>query len=361
MVEQDVLRGVNLVGMEGGYGEDNAGTTWDRAVGPRADKDYPVHSPELIDYFRSKNVAVIRLLFSWERVQSELFGPVPAVGAGYAAYCENLTQVVTYATSLGITVIVEPWQADAEGGAGGARWRGELVGSAGVDLSALADLWTKLATVFRDNGLVEYGLVNEPNGMSTMTWWTIAQGCVDSIRAAGATTRIHVPGNGWSAAGSWTQDWYDTAVPPRSNAYGWLNANGVGSPLSDPLGLCVAEVHVYLDDDAGGRTTGIVSPTIARDRVAVTVAEAAAHGYRIFVAEIGCWAGNPLAAPAWADFVAYVAEQASACAGYAWWAAGSPGWWDDVAANDGGHFSVTPRSAGPMDTVNMLLIENAFR
>lgn len=130
MVEQDVLRGVNLVGMEGGYGEDNAGTTWDRAVGPRADKDYPVHSPELIDYFRSKNVAVIRLLFSWERVQSELFGPVPAVGAGYAAYCENLTQVVTYATSLGITVIVEPWQADAEGGAGGARWRGELVGSA---------------------------------------------------------------------------------------------------------------------------------------------------------------------------------------------------------------------------------------
>jgi hypothetical protein len=29
-------------------------------------------------------------------------------------------------------------------------------------------------------------------------------------------------------------------------------------------------------------------------------------------------------------------------AGWTWWAAGEPGWWDDVGANDGGHYSVTP-------------------
>jgi hypothetical protein len=32
--------------------------------------------------------------------------------------------------------------------------------------------------------------------------------------------------------------------------------------------------------------------------------EAAAHGYRLFVGEIGCYAANPLAPAAWADFVA---------------------------------------------------------
>ena len=93
------MRGINLVGMEGPYsGSGVAGSHGAAQLGPRAGTDYPVHSPALIDYYRSKNVRVIRLLFSWERLQSRLWGPVPAVGTGYAAYAANLAAVVEYAT-----------------------------------------------------------------------------------------------------------------------------------------------------------------------------------------------------------------------------------------------------------------------
>src|SRR6266545_1782513 len=151
-------------------------------------------------------------------MQSAPWGPVPAAGAGYAAYFDNFKRVVDYATSLGIIVIIEPWQANSSGGTGGARWRGQLVGSARVDRYAFADFWSKLATIFKGNKRVEYGLVNEPNHMPTISWWTTAQKCIDSIRAAGATTKIYIPGNGYSAAGSWTQNWYDTKRTKRSNA-----------------------------------------------------------------------------------------------------------------------------------------------
>jgi endoglucanase len=349
--------------MEGGYGGRVARSNWDRASGPVADTDYPVHSAKLIDYFKTKRIRLIRLLFSWERMQSALWGPVPAAGAGYAAYFDNFKRVVDYATRLGIVVIIEPWQANSSGGAGGARWRGQLIGSVNVDLKAFADFWSKLATLFKGNRRVEYGLVNEPNHMSTMSWWKIAQKCIDAIRAAGATTKIYVPGNGYSSAGSWTQNWYDTARVKRSNAYGWLNANGVGSPLFDPLKKSIAEVHVYLDPDAGGGTTEIVSASIARERIAVALNEASARGYKIFVGEIGCYAGNAIAPAAWADFMAYAKAKARVLTGFAWWAAGTPGWWDDVAANDGGHFSITPTNAGAVysgDTINMNMIENDF-
>src|SRR5258708_6528108 len=114
------MKGINLVGLEGGYGGGVAGSGWNRATGPVEGTDYPVHSTKLIDYFLKKNVGVIRLLFTWERLQSALWGPVPSAGAGYAAYFSNFKRVVDYATGQGIVVIIEPWQGNSSGGTGGA-------------------------------------------------------------------------------------------------------------------------------------------------------------------------------------------------------------------------------------------------
>ena len=138
--------------------------------------------------------------------------------------------------------------------------------------------------------------------------------------------------------------------------------NDAGSPLYDPLDKSIAEVHLYLDADASGSTTGIVSTSIVRQRLAVALDEAAAYGYQIFVGEIGLYAGNPIASAAWADFIAYVTAKASVCTGFTWWAAGAPGWWDDVDAHNGGHFSITPTDGTVYtgDTINMQMIENDF-
>lgn len=342
--------GANLVGMEGGF-------AFDAGYGPVAGQDYPVLSTRLVDYLRSKGFTILRLLFSWERMSPTLGGTIPAAGAGYRTYLGYYKQVVDYATSLGLHVIVEPWQVSADGGAGGASFRGRPLSTA-ADAAAFASAWGRMATIFAGNPRVHYGLVNEPNSMSTMTWFAMAQKAIDAIRAAGAKTPIHVPGNGWTGAGSWTDAWYDTAQPQRSNAYGWLNANGPGQRLRDPLSNLLAEVHLYADQDAGGVSTQIASPTILADRLRVAVTAARAGGYRIFVGEVGLYAGAPNALAAWRSLRALIDSSGDVVAGFCWWAAGDPEWWQDPAADGGGHFSVSPTSPATFmgDTVNMWML-----
>ena len=356
------VHGVNLVGME------MAWTGYDRATGPVAGTNYPEFDPRLIDYLASRHVSVLMFLFSWEGMQSQLFGPIPAASTGnYRAYFDNYRRIVDYATGKGIRVVIAPWQANADSGIGGAMWRGDLVGSAPVPVSAFADFWSKMASAFKGNPAVWFRLIAEPHDMSTMQWWTAAQAAVNAIRNAGATQVILVPGTNYSAASTWTDNWYDTAAVQRSNAYGWLNANGPGQPLRDSLNNTVVEVHTYLDTDEGGVSAEITSVTAARQHLAVVATEARARGYRLFVGEIGMYAGQTTndghaASAAWADFASYARANQDLITGWTWWAAGEPGWWDDVAANGGGHYSVTPTDGNTYtgDTVNMTMIMGDF-
>lgn len=347
------LRGTNLVGMEGGYG-------FSQSDGPVADKDYAVHSNQVVDYLTTKKVGVLRFLFSWERMQSQLGGPVPAAASGnYKTYFDNYKRIVDYATSKGMTVVMTPWQAGSSG-AGGARWRGNLVGASTVTSEHFADFWAKMAALYKDNARVAIGLVNEPNSMSTMSWFATAQAAITAIRTAGFNGRIFVPGNGWTGAGSWTSDSVDSASPKRSNAYGWLNARGPGQPLLDPLGKSIVEIHSYADPDASGGSTDVTSTSTSRARVKVTVDWAKANGLKVWIGEIGMYADAKNAAANWSDFVSYANSSKDTVLGFAWWACGKPGWWNDVAANGGGHFSITPTNDYTSDTVNMKMVESAF-
>jgi endoglucanase len=217
-----------------------------------------------------------------------------------------------------------------------------------------------MAATYASNPRTWIGLVNEPNSMSTMTWFSAAQVAITAIRGAGFGGDILVPGNGWTGAGDWTSAGVDAASPQRSNAYGWLNARGPGLPLLDPLGKLVVGVHTYADADAGGATTGVVSGTITRDRVKVTVDWARANGLKAFIGEIGMYAGAANATANWASFVSYLDANADTLTGFAWWGCGKPGWWDDVAASGGGHFSITPTGNYTTDTVNMAMIKSAL-
>ncbi len=375
--------------MEMGYEGPNL--PFSEATGPVAGTDYPdyVTHPEYytrnIDYFATKKIAVFRLLFSWEGMQSSLMGTIPAATTGnYKTYFDTYKAIVAYATGKGIRVVVEPWEyggtqdgssCNSAGCDTGALYRGQLVGSAAVPTAAFADMWSKMATVFKDNALVSYGLINEPNFMSGATWWSAAQAAVTAIRQTGSTQRIFVPGLGYTGASNWTSTscyGCDTDKTPISNAYGWLNANGKGEPLSDPLSNIAVEVHTYVDSDESGSSTDITSVTAARTQLAVTVNEARAHGYQVYLGEIGFDAdvmtddkpAQPASA-AWADFINYVNANSDTLIGYTWWAAGYPAWWNDPGANGGGHFSISPTSypasgAWSGDTDNMKMIGSAF-
>jgi endoglucanase len=340
--------------MEGDY-------SFNQATGPVPDQDYSVHSNQIVDYLASKHVNVLRFLFSWERMQSTLGGPIPAATSGnYLSYYNDYKRIVDYATSKGMTVIMEPWQASASGGVGGPSWRGSVVGGGTVTNAHFADFWSKMATAYAGNSNVAIGLVNEPNGIDTMKWFATVQAAVTAIRNTGFRGMIHVPGNGWTAAGNWNDTWYDSGSPQRSNAYGWLNANGPGQPLSDPLSNLVVSVHTYADADASGSSATVVSGTISATNMAGVTQWARANGLKVMVGEIGMYASAANASQNWSNFVSFLDSNADATMGFAWWGCGKPGWWDDVAANGGGHFSITPTNNYTTDTVNMTMIQSSL-
>src|SRR5712664_2598568 len=87
------LRGVNLTGAEWAY---TPGQT------PIDTQNYQWVSHQDIDYLASKGAAFARLIFSWEILQ-------PALNGDFAvAYDTTMRDRVSYATSRGMTVMIEP-------------------------------------------------------------------------------------------------------------------------------------------------------------------------------------------------------------------------------------------------------------
>ena len=70
----------------------------------------------------------------------------------------------------------------------------------------LADLWKRIAEIYKSNDKVWFGLMNEPHDVSPQDWFAMAQASINAIRATGATNLITVPGSCWT--GAWRYDLY---------------------------------------------------------------------------------------------------------------------------------------------------------
>jgi endoglucanase len=296
------LRGVNLTG---------AGWAYDSDVTPVSGSNYQWVSHQDIDYLALKGVAFARLLFSWEILQPTLNGELDAT------YEATMRDRVRHATGKGMHVMIEPHGGDFPKFA---RYKGDPVGSAALPNSAFADLWARLAQLHKGNTQVIFGLMNEPNAISTVQWFAAAQAAIDAIRATGATNLIMVPGNGFSQPGTWNRTYYDSAVPRVSNAAAW-------TALRDPLDNIVVSVHTYFDSDGGGNGIDIVHPHIMEQRLQPVVDWARARGLKVHLSEFGAASTNPGAQAAVANAIAYMDANADVIIGWAWWAYGPPAWW----------------------------------
>src|SRR5262245_20112708 len=129
------LLGVNLAGAEFGNGDAQNGHEDPNTVPGVFGKDYTYPTHAEIDYYASKGPEVIRRPLLWERLQVTKRGPLDAAELG------RLDDVVNYATSKGLKVIIDPHNY----GYG----FNTLVGSADTPNSYFADLWSKLASHYR--------------------------------------------------------------------------------------------------------------------------------------------------------------------------------------------------------------------
>jgi endoglucanase len=235
--------GVNLAGAD--FGDSHLPGTY----GQNADYVYP-NSAE-IDYFVGKGLNTFRLPFRWERLQPTLNEAFDPTEFG------RLNAVVTAATNAGAYVVLDPhnYARYFPNPVGNNSSAGNIIGSVQVPDSGFGNFWAQLATSYKGNSHVIFDLMNEPNTMPTEQWTAGANNAIQSIRETGATNLILVPGNAWTGAHSWTENWYGTP-----NATEMLK-------IVDSANNFAFDVHQYLDSDYSGTTANIVSATVGRDQL----------------------------------------------------------------------------------------------
>jgi endoglucanase len=295
-----MMRGVNLSVAE--FGE--------KALPGVYDKDYAYPTLAEVDYFKSKKMNTLRVPFLWERLQPTLNQAFNATELKY------LTDFINAATQKDMKVIVDPHNY--------ARYRGKLIGSSEVPVAAFADFWTRLANTFKNNSRVVFGLVNEPHTMPTEDWLTAANAAAQAIRATGATNLILVPGNSWTGAHSWADNWYGTP-----NATVMLN-------FVDPGNNYAFEVHQYFDADNSG-TVATCSTTKGSEKLVKFTAWLASNNKKGFLGEFA-GANNTTCQQAVQDALTYINNNSNYWIGWTWWAAGP--WWGNYM------YSIEPPTGG---------------
>ncbi len=285
------MRGVNLAGAE--FGESH--------LPGQYGVDYTFPTVQEVDYFHAKGMTTIRLGFRWERLQQTLGGPLDAT------YLAGLDTVVNHAAGLGMTVILNPHNY--------ARYYGNLIGSPAVSNAQFAGFWAQLAQHYQSVPQVVFGLVNEPNTMPTEQWLAAANAAIAAIRATGSNHLILVPGNAWTGAYSWAQNWYGTP-----------NAQ-VMTGVVDPGNHFAFELHQYFDADFSGTSaTCLNAAGTGQNQLQDVTQWLRSHGFKGFLAELG-GADNSDCRNAVESALTHLQNNADVWLGWAWWAAGP--WWGE--------------------------------
>lgn len=302
-----LFTGTNLSGGE--FGNPTPSST--RLYG----KNFIYPSSTEFDYFAANGMNIIRLPFRWEVLQPKPKMPlVPAEE-------QRLQDVVTTATKKGLVVLLDPHNY--------ARYYDKVIGGPDVGDDVFADFWGRLATDFRSNPRVWFGLMNEPHDMPTLQWLGAANAAVAAIRQTGAKNLILVPGNGWAGAHSWL-----------------ASGNAVLLQIADPANHWAFEAHQYLDTDNSGTHAEAVSSTIGSERLREFTEWCRKNHKRAFLGEFGVGA-NDTGRDAIADMLTMMEKNRDVWIGYTWWSAGP--WWDNYM------FSIEPDKATDRPQMSYLL------
>lgn len=222
-------RGVNLSGGE--FGSRVPGTYG---------VDYKYPSREDVDYFATRGMNHLRVLFRHERLQRQLQGPLDEAEWG------RLLDLVTYASvdrSMSVTIV--PYNS--------ARFYDHVLTEV-----QMGDLWGRIAVRLKTHpaaARLYLNLTNEPHDMTTESWVALANAGIREIRRVGFVGLVQAPGNGWSGGQSWSSSWFGTP-----NSIAMLN-------VVDPQDNLAFEIHQYLDTNASG-ASDCVNKSIGSERIA---------------------------------------------------------------------------------------------
>ena len=243
----------------------------------------------------------------------------------------QLAHLVGEITRRGHTAILDPHNyAKRRIAADG--WANEhVIGSIAVPIRAFEDFWRRLASAFKSNDRVVFGLMNEPYGLSAAAWLEIANRAIAAIRGSGAGNLMTVPGTNYTGAHSWLS-----------------SGNDIFANVSDPANRFAIEVHQYFDDNSSGTSPEATSGTCGSDRLRAFQKWARANKLKAFLGEFGA-ADNPAALNALADICQEMSANPDVWLGWTAWSAG-PFWPPDYM------FNLGPAPDGSLQRANADLV-----
>ncbi|PLW09146.1 hypothetical protein PCANC_23960 [Puccinia coronata f. sp. avenae] len=276
---------INLAGFD--FGAQNDGTY-------TASNGNPAYPPpeSQIDHFLSQNVNFFRIPVAWEYLQSEVNGALNEKNlATYKKYIDQITEKKAY-----VAIDLHAY----------ARFKGQIVGeSPTMPATALANFWSQMGAVFKNNTYVMLGLVNEPHDLDIHKWAKTVNTTVEKLRKKDINNVLLIPGTEYTAMKAFPE-WYP-AMKDVKNPDGSLD------------GL-VFEVHRYLDSDNSGKDTKCVASHA--DEVQKLVEILKDDGRQVLLGEIG--GGNTESCVKFLPELAEAVKNAyPTFAGLAMWAAGS--------------------------------------
>lgn len=284
------MTGVNLAGGE--FGSNVPGTY-------NTDYTYPTQAE--FDYYRARNLTLIRLPFKWERIQSSLNGSLNATEMA------RIDTVIGYARARDMKVILDMHNYNSYK-LNGTSYQ---VGSAQVPISAFRNVWTQIANRYKtEPAIFGYDLMNEPQG-TLANWQAAAQEAVNGIRTHDTSHWVIVEGVGWAGTQS------------------WVSINGSLS-VSDPTNKLMYSAHSYWDKNHDGVYGSYAAeggyPEMGVDYAKPFVNWLNQNNYKGFIGEYGVPHNTDSAA--WGvvleNFLAYCRD--NGVSGTYW--AGGP-WWGD--------------------------------
>ncbi len=304
--------GVNLSGAEAERGSKRG----------RIGHEYVTPSKDHYDYwFDNSDMNIARLPFRWERLQSAPFAALNP------ELLKELHKAVDYAAQKGADIILDvhnfgEYAVKLPGGGEAIR----TIGSSSVPVSALENLWVKLAQEFKDDKNVWFGLMNEPKTQYTAKQWAgYMQETVNAIRDTGATNKILVSGVQWSSAVTWLSS---------GNAAAFKG-------FKDSANNTLFETHQYFDPAGSGMSGSIIDDPVSRVKAITDWARET--GQKLFLGEFGISFNNPSLAGQNASGVKevlnYLSANADVWKGWTAWGGGEL-WADNY------HYKLTKNTAG---------------
>lgn len=280
---------------------------------------YKWPAPSDVDMYLGMGANILRIAFLWERMQPKLNEPLNPDELAF------LDALVAKASARQVTILVDVHNYG--------MYYGKVIGSQEVPLSAFLDLWTRLATHYRDNPYVIFGLMNEPHEHRADAWASIAQAGVTAIRKTGAKQLILVPGAGYSGAHIWLQK--DGKLS---------NAEALGD-IKDPANNFVYEAHIYFDADVSGTHPTCVSGDVGIERLKDFTAWLRQKGRKAFLGEFGA-AKDSVCLEALQKTLQYMSLNNDVWYGWTYWAAAE--WFGDYM------FNIYPPDANKFPQVDVL-------